>query len=515
MPTQPLPKAAVVPPTRAPATPRMWKNSLFNLVAFLWPLVLMLVSTRYLLRTLGEARYGTWLVANAFLSLAGFTQFGLNEATTYFVSKHEAAGERLLAREAAAATLLSYGAIGAAASVVLFLAAPRLVMWFVRPEVATDAVEALRLVRVVVWAFPLALVMGGVRATAAGLQRYWVSMLAELTRATLWTSISVLAVWFGMGLVPLALATLVAYVAAATVGMVLLAHTGFRMPLLSLPRRPLLKQMLSYGGWSWGAAMGALSYSVLDRLLLGHMLGRAVVTQYAVPQGLGQRLHSLVQTVMHVVFPNVGAKGNNPAALARFYAKSHTVVLLLAGAMVCGAALSGEAVFTLWVGASFAAKAAPVFHWLLVTVGLSVCGMVPYYTLLGTGRPHVVAGCVLLGGVLFLGVAMLVTPRYGVLGFAAASTLFATNNLMHWFAVPSRDTAKTVIYTTLVAAACFLVSLYLGWRLRLALLAWHAIAAGFVAGSAAAMMYLLAVAGLLHRRPALWPQLRLPKRPDR
>ncbi len=118
-------------PSRSPAAPgKPWKNALYNFFGFLWPVSLLLISIRYLVDKLGYARFGTWLVANAFLSLAAFAQFGLNDATTFYVAKHEGAGDRDAAARAAGTTIAVYLGVGLLAAIILWFSAPILVGTF-------------------------------------------------------------------------------------------------------------------------------------------------------------------------------------------------------------------------------------------------------------------------------------------------------------------------------------------------------------------------------------------------
>jgi O-antigen/teichoic acid export membrane protein len=483
-----------------------WRNALFNVASYAWPLLLMLVSTPWLVGSLGEGRYGTWLIASALLSLSGFAQFGLNDATTFFVAKHEGEGDRQAARQAASATVCLYALGGALCAAVIFLSAGPIVTLLVASARASagDSEEARALVRIVAWAFPLALVHGGVAATGAGLQRYQIPMVMELVRATLWTALAVGAASLGLPLEALAAGTLAAYACSLLVGWAMLARARFALTP-TLPRASLVASMLRYGGWTWAAGLSSMAFGVLDRLLLGALLGQVAVTHYAVPQALARRIPQLAHMVSHVIFPMVGARRNDPAALERVYVKGHAAVLWMLGSLTAGALVAGDAVLELWMGSAFAKETALPLRLIVVTVCLGGLNIVPYYTLLGVGRPRTVAVVTFAAGILFLGCAAL-PARVTVASFAATSLLFAGCNVMHFFAAPSRSAGRRVAATTLGAGAVLALALAAAYVLR-ALLggALGPIATDLLAGAFGTAVYLGIFGLLMRRRADLWP----------
>jgi O-antigen/teichoic acid export membrane protein len=482
---------------------------LFNFLGFLWPVSILLISTRFFVDQLGSARYGTWIVANAFISLAAFAQFGLNDATTFYVAKHVAAGRRDEAARAVGTTISVYLVIGVIVSAFLWFTAPSLVGTFMGRHLdQAGRVEAVALLRILVWAFPLSLVHGGLKAAAAGLQLYQISMATEMVRITLWASIAIGCVWAGMGMVPLAVAALCAFVTAVLMGRSWLARVG--LPVWPRATRRSLKEMMHYGGWTWISSIGALCFGVLDRLLLGALLGREAVTYYAVPQSLAQRVHHLTQTLSHVLFPAIGAVQDDKEKLTALYTKGHTAVLLIVGSMVSGGILAGPAILELWMGADFASQAAPVFQWLIITVGLYACSIVPYYTLLGVGKPKPVAASVSLGGVLFLGVALLVVrPPLGPEAVAMCSLAFASGNIMHLFSAPSRQALLQTAATSLLALCLVLLGITVGWLIVSRSGPLGSILAGLLAGTSAGLVFATLFFLAMRKRPQ-WPLYQSP-----
>jgi len=73
----------------------MLKNVVFNLANYLYSVISTLLLSPFILRQLGDARYGVWAVVGEVLAYYGLLDFGIRTALNYFV------GRALARREAA------------------------------------------------------------------------------------------------------------------------------------------------------------------------------------------------------------------------------------------------------------------------------------------------------------------------------------------------------------------------------------------------------------------------------
>ncbi len=122
------------------------RNSLYGLLGFALPTLVVLIAYPVLVRTLGPQAFGIYLVGTSMSGVLGFLDFGFSAATVQFVAQDMARNDRRAAAEVLATSLAFYGAIGVAGAVVIFGLAPYLVHVFsVQPQLRDVAIVVFRI----------------------------------------------------------------------------------------------------------------------------------------------------------------------------------------------------------------------------------------------------------------------------------------------------------------------------------------------------------------------------------
>ena len=103
------------------------RNSFFGLLGFAVPALVLLVAYPILIRHLGMARLGIYLLATSMSGALAFLDAGFSAATLKFIAEDLARGRKASAAEVVAASLYFYGAVGTAGGLILGLASPLLV----------------------------------------------------------------------------------------------------------------------------------------------------------------------------------------------------------------------------------------------------------------------------------------------------------------------------------------------------------------------------------------------------
>jgi O-antigen/teichoic acid export membrane protein len=362
------------------------RNALHGLVGFLAPAVVVLGSYPVLIRHLGAAAFGVYVLA---MSISGammmLLDFGFSAATLKLVAEDLAAGRPRAAADVIVTSLALYGALGAVGGAGVAALAPRLVAWFqIDARLAGEAVLVFRMAGLhLVALLPVTVFV----LIAKAMQQFdrsamFVSLLSIATYGG-----AVLAVLAGAGLT----GALAAAVAANVVALAVIAWDGLRLCrarglVLSQAHPVVFHRMLAFA-WALAAnsAAGFLLYQA-QRYVVGMALGPAAVAAYHIAAAVPSKLHAAVNAACEAMFPFSSA-GQDRAVLRRVYLRMLGGSALVALAGYFALVVMARPLLALWLGPRLAAPVAPlvpVFALAYVFLALSPA---PFHLVNGIGRP--------------------------------------------------------------------------------------------------------------------------------
>ena len=185
------------------------------------------------------------------------------------------------------------------------------------------------------------------------------------------------------------------------------------------PRPALAREVLTYGVRGQVGGMITLLNLRLDFAVLGAMAGPAVLGSYAVASKYAELLRLPGTALTWVCYPKLAAMPAREAGVTARRLVTPTLVANLAAALPF--VLLAGPVIGLFYGDRFDAAVAPAQ---LLVVGMllgGAAGVASGY-LYGRGRPGLNSWALGLGLALTVVLDLLLIPRYGVMGAAAAST---------------------------------------------------------------------------------------------
>jgi O-antigen/teichoic acid export membrane protein len=395
-------------------------NSLFDMVGFLYPVVLTIVLTPVVLHYIGTEAYGLFALANVFVSFLGLIDFGMAPVVLRFLSASLATSDHAGARSVVGTGILFFSAVGligvaAAAACGVFLV-PRILS--LSPELDDDAAFVMSVAGV---GFLFSMLQHPVGAISGALQRYDVVAAARLVSTTVGAGASVLVLWQGFGLRGLIVVTAL----QAALMLALLARGRRLLPTVRL--RPawhpaVLRRMLSFSGYSFVSNLAGSLLFQLDKFVLGAFTSVSLVTYYVVPANLAQRLHAGVARLVGIALPvstDLHARGEKEA-LRRFYVRATRVVALVTLSLAVPAFIFAREILLEWVGSEFAETSFGTLRVLILTYAALSLTALPYYVTLGFGRPQLPAAFNVVTAMINLVLIVILVPPYGLIGAATA-----------------------------------------------------------------------------------------------
>jgi O-antigen/teichoic acid export membrane protein len=402
-------------------TTRTAKNSLYGFGAFLYPALVTLFVTPFVLHRLGAEGYGILSLASVVAGLLALLDFGMAPALVKFGAELAALPKRRRINDLMGAGLLFYACVGivggtALLAIGLFFASH---LFHLSAAARPDLKFALL---VAAGQFLLAMLLTALSSLPIAFQRFDIGLAVRFVLTSLTTALTVGALFLGLGLRGVIVAVALEPVAGLLLFLFIDARLvpGFR----PLPRwdPPLLRSMFSFSTYAFAASVSGVILFQLDKLLLGTLSSVAEVTYYVVPGNLAQRLHAAVGALAAVLLPLTSGlfARRDIEHLRGLYTRATRLILLFLLSVAIPASVFAYKILQYWIGPSFAEKSSLTFRLLIATYALIALTPIPYYFALGSGRAKITAVYSAAAAALNVALMVVLIPRYGIVGAAVA-----------------------------------------------------------------------------------------------
>jgi O-antigen/teichoic acid export membrane protein len=403
---------------------RSLRNAAYNLADCLLLPVLWLISTPIFVSRLGTDRFGIWMLVNAVMGLSGVMAFGLTDATIKYVSKYRALSDEAGVVRVVRSTLTMYGLLGVLTAVIVFFIAPFLVnnVFNVEPQNTALAISALQIggMGVAVRFFDSVFL-----SAIYGYERYDLAARVTMVTNSLTIGINVVLVLIGYGLIGVLINTFGWIVAGGCCKVWVVKNMLIRgLPLRPVLDRETLREIFSFGIYSWVQGIGGILFGQVDRLLVAFLLSTTALAYYTICLQLAQQIHSLLARTTSFVFPLSSAikETGNSDRLRRLYFKGLNYTTIAATAIGLPLFMCSHGVLSLWIGQPFADNASSILRVLVFVMCILATSIVPYYYLNGTGFVRLNTLFALISGTIVTIAGFLLIPWLGAIGAAWART---------------------------------------------------------------------------------------------
>jgi O-antigen/teichoic acid export membrane protein len=364
------------------------RNTLILMAGSVVQAAIALLTVPAYLSTVGEERFGAYVVAFLLVVYFGLFERGLGAAVQVEISQlgPEAAEARSVAVWTAVVLNALLGLlIGAALLAVGWILFANILS--LPPDLRAESLDALPVFAACV---AVQMVLAVFQGSLIARERFGtVSVLDTLRMSGLQVLPLGFAYWWGPELVWLALGCLAALALSTVLFVAGSLGLALAPKLWSSPSRALAVRFFHYGKWVnlTGAISGLLEIS--DRLVLGALRGPTAVTTFAIPQNIASRLLIVPFSLIRVAFPRFSAIGaDDSRALA---ASALTgLAAVTAPLAVLGATLAAP-FLDWWIGGELATNAAAVAAVLFLGFWISGLGYVPHALLWAQSRPELPA----------------------------------------------------------------------------------------------------------------------------
>jgi O-antigen/teichoic acid export membrane protein len=397
------------------------RNSLYSVVGFAVPSLLLFGATPPLVHELGAAGYGLWSISLATLGLMGTLDLGLGGALAKYVAEYVEAENLRSLSAAATLGILMYGVIAACFTSLLFLEANTVAGIFAGPNAPRDQVATV--VRLTALGLIPLLLRGAGTAFITGLQRFDLLMIASLAQNTSIIGAALVVTYSGGSVRDVVLSSLLVFSVFSALVLVVGCRAILRMGARPLLARGQMRKLLSFVAFMGVSNIGTAIFESADRLTVAATIGPAAVTYYTVPISVANKILYTADIACRPLMPAAsGWISAGRTQVVKAHLRSATLWTAFGALTASLVGLSFSRPFMrIWMGPAFAAHALSTFRVLLVVYALLALAAPAYHVANGVGMPWLGAVTAIVGGAASIALIVLLAPPLGVVGAAWAN----------------------------------------------------------------------------------------------
>ncbi len=397
-----------------------FRNSTYNVVGYLWPVILTLVVTPIIVFTLGVKEYGVYIFINTTIALFGLLDLGLGTAVTkhlsYYYGKKDLDAVRRLVRSANSLFLIvSTLGLATAASIALWGAD-------VLPSKFAAYEQYLPLFLIGGGIFFFNTVSSTASATLVATQRFDIYNKINMVSVTL-TSLSTLFVVTSGGSIRAVFLTQLVITSLLAYTMFHYARKILPVPLLGLRwDKKEIKNCYTFGLVNFVNNIATSALASLDRMIIPLFIGPSNLTYYSMPGNIATKIPGMSNTLSTSLFPTVSqlSGSNDSARIETLYVRSFRLITVIAGALTIASISFSHEILYHWLDADFAERSSGVLIVLALTnFFLALFNPLSNF-LLGLGKLRFLTLSSISMAVINILLLLILLPRYGILGAAFA-----------------------------------------------------------------------------------------------
>jgi O-antigen/teichoic acid export membrane protein len=404
------------------------KNSIFNLVGQILPMLVGLLTIPYIVRGLGTEQYGIFSIATMLLGYFSIFDLGLSRATVKFVAENLSPERVHKVPELVWTSLSLLVAIGTLGGILAAIFVPVSVTHFFKmpPSLAGEARIALF---VLCASMPIMLGNDALRGVLEASQRFELVNCVKVPASVLFYLVAALVIPVGVHVAGIvSLLVLIRLISA-------LCYLNFCFRVIPGLRsnlrvsRASLGPLATFGGWIMVSNVTAPVFAYLERFMIASLLSVGMLTFYSAPYELVSKLLIFPMSIVPSLFPYFSfhaEKTRSEVSDITSRTIKYLFVVLTPPAAVF--VFFARDIMNLWLGSPFANNSAVVLQLVTITFFINAFAIVPFTSVQALGRPELKAILDLVTIPVYIAVAWFLMRRAGIDGAALAKLLVTVSD---------------------------------------------------------------------------------------
>jgi O-antigen/teichoic acid export membrane protein len=360
---------------------------LSSAIGYILPMLVNLITTPLLLKTLGETAYGLQSLVAVIIGYLAFMDMGLDLPIIKFLAEDRARKDKLAENHLLSTTLQLYLYIGLGGMISIILLSNWLAQYVFK--IPSDLIDqAVIVFRIAGIGFLGSVGMSWGRALAMGIQRFDITYSVSIVISTAGTVLGLGVVYAGYGVVGYVLTRMIITTLAGPTYFLLTRRLLPEFHFIKGLNHSTLNRVSGYLGYGTFNRIISSLVSRLDQILLGICVGVAVAGIYAVPFLVVNSFVYMLAYMLGFIFPMASELQslNQMDRLRDIFFRSSQFIAALAGVIFIPLFILGDYFFKLWTP-SIAMQVGGVFRLLCVAgyIG-TLTTTLPNNIMVGLGR---------------------------------------------------------------------------------------------------------------------------------
>jgi len=397
------------------------KNSFFNLMGMLIPILIGVLAIPFAIRGLGKEGFGVLSIVWVIIGYLTLLDFGISRASTNFISK--AYGE---VEDSTLSTILIFSpimalGIGIIGGTALFLFSPFLIQSILKvPD--TLQIETVKAFHYLSFGFPVFLISLNFKGMLGAAQRFDLVNVVQIPVNTIGFIIPALSAFMLLRLDQIVFYIIVLRLIACIIWGCFCWKQYANVLIKSPTNLSIIKKLLSYGGWVSVTSFVSPLLVYLDRFFIGSILSMETLAFYSAPVEAITRLRIFPTAIMTTLFPEIskGISGQDKDRLTQILKMAFKLILIFSGMVSIVLFFFAKDILQIWLGSDFVGPSLWVFKIISLCVFINFLAFIPFTFLQGIGRPDIPAKFHLAEFIGYVFIVWFFISKWGLIGAALA-----------------------------------------------------------------------------------------------
>lgn len=367
------------------------KNTIFNLLGQILPMLVGVVTIPYIIKGLGTTGYGILSIASMLLGYFSIFDLGLSRATVKFVAENLSPERVHKVPELVWTSLSLLVALGCIGGIIAAIFVPVSVTHFFKMP-ASFVGEARAALFILCASMPIILGSDALRGVLEAAQRFDLVNCVRVPTSILFYLLAVLVIPLGAH---------VAQIVTLMVGIRLIStffylffclrvfpglKTHFRFS------REALRALATFGGWIMVSNVTGPLFGYLERFMIASVLSVSLLSFYSAPYDLVSKIVIFPASIVPSLFPYFSYHGRRKGSeVLEVTSRTMKYLLLVLTPLVAIFVFFARDILKLWLGPQFADTSSTVLQITALGFFLNAFAMVPYTSVQALGRPDLKA----------------------------------------------------------------------------------------------------------------------------
>jgi O-antigen/teichoic acid export membrane protein len=409
------------------------RNTIWNLIGQLIPLVVGMVTIPLLVRGLGVDRFGLLSLVWIIIGYFNLFDLGLGRALTKLVADRLGNDDYQSIPSLVWSALFLMLMLSGAGGLIILVLSPWLVHSALKIPAALQ-IETLHSFYLLAASLPIVIITSGLRGILEAQQRFRVLTIIRIPTSVFSFAGPLLVLPFSHKLLPVIIVLVVGRFVGCAAHLIACFHF---MPSLRrgiVLHRATMLPLFQFGGWMTVTNIAGPILVYMDRFLIGALVSVSAIAYYTAPFDAILRLTILPGAAVGVLFPAFAVSMvQDPARVTLLLRRGTKYVFLAIFPIILIIVSFAPELLRWWLGSAFAENGSAVLRWIAAGVFVNSLAQLPFVLIQSAGRPDITAKVVMAELPVYLAALWLLTKKFGIEGTAIAWTCRITVDAILYF----------------------------------------------------------------------------------